>query len=187
MFFHLKRLIWIGFAFAMLCLATGCGAGVVDQTEQANKLVDEMNRLNATGELLSKQAAAKEEELVGRDAEKEGDEIHALAEEQVALYKQAADFYREAAGKAEEASRLKLSDWFKNYLALKGQMFRKLAEVMDAGREGAEVWVNEREMEVIAQKRDQLGERAETLTKEVQEISSRVKQIEEEHKDEVGN
>lgn len=179
---NLKRVACFSFVLALLCfLAPGCERPG-DQTEEANRLVEEMNALNAKGEIIAKQAASKEEEIGEKDVQKEGDAVHSLAQEQVGLYKQAAESYREAAARAEQASRLRINDWFKNYLTLKAQTFRKLAEAMDAGREGAELWVNERDLDVISEKRDQLGERAETLSKEAQDLSGQARKIEDEHK-----
>jgi uncharacterized protein YlxW (UPF0749 family) len=179
--FFLYLSIFVLFA----CAVSGCRASAGDQTEEANKLVDEMNAIKQKAAALTQQANAKGDELEQKDVEKEGEQIKALAVDQVSLYKQAAATYREAADKAEAASKLKTDAWFKDYLALNARHLRKIAEVLDVGREEAEAWVNEKALDDIADKRAQTEERAAKLSKEVDELSQQIQKSEEEHKDDI--
>lgn len=166
-------------ALLLLCaVAAGCG----DQTEQANKLVAEMNGLVVKGEGAANQGTAKQGELESKDIEKERDAVKATAREQSALFRQAAATFREAAAKADEASKLKLADWYKNYLALKAQQHRKTAELLDTATERAELLAGDQSLEEIDEKMTQSSERIAALTREGEELVKRVKQVEEEHK-----
>ncbi|HEX6623496.1 MAG TPA: hypothetical protein VF064_07265 [Pyrinomonadaceae bacterium] len=162
-----------------LCaLAAACG----DQTEQANKLVAEMNNLVVRGEGMARQGTAKQEELEAKDIEKERDAVRAGAREQATLFKQAADAFREAAAKADEAAKLRLADWYKNYLSLKAQQHRKTAELLDAALERAELLAGDQPLEELDAKLSQSAERVARLSKEEEELVKQVKRVEEEHK-----
>ncbi len=172
-------------ALLLAALAAGCNNSARDETEEANRLVDEMNAGAEKAEQVSRESAAKAAELDSKNPEKEGDDILRLAQEQAGRYKQTAELYRDAASKAEQASRLKTSDWYRDYLALKAQHFRKLAEVADALREDAELWVNERDLDAIGEKSAAIDERSEKLAKEAEELAKQVQKAAEEHKDEI--
>lgn len=164
---------------ALLCVfASACG----DQTEQANKLVAEMNSLVVKGEGVANQGTAKQTEIEAKDIETEREAVRTAAREQAALYREAAGTFREAAAKADEAGKLKLADWYKNYLALKAQQHRKTAELLDAMNERAELLAGDRPLEEVDAKLTQSVERIAQLSKEGDELVKQVKQVEEEHK-----
>lgn len=175
---HARRLAALALVLPLCLFAAACG----DQTEQANKLVAEMNALVVKGEGLARQGAAKEPELEAKDVEKERDAVRAIAREQVAFYRDGAAAMREAAGKADEAGRLNLADWYKSYLALKARQHRKGAEILDAAIERAELLAGELPFEELDKKIDESAERVAKLSKEEDEIVAEVKKIEEEHK-----
>lgn len=167
---------------ALALLLCAVAAGCKDQTEQANRLVAEMNSLVVKGEGLARQGAAKEAELEAKDVEKERDAVRALAREQGALFKEGAAAMREAAAKADEASRFELAEWYKNYLALKARQHRKGAEILDAAIERAELLAGDQPFEELDEKMSASAERVAKLSKEEDEIVAEVKKVEEEHK-----
>ena len=169
-------------ALALLLSLCGLAAACGDQTEQANKLVAEMNNLVVRGEGMARQGTAKQEELEAKDIEKERDAVKAGAREQATLFKQAADSFREAAAKADEAAKLKLADWYKNYLSLKAQQHRKTAELLDAALERAELLAGDQPLAELDEKLTQSAERVARLSKEEEELVKQVKRVEEEHK-----
>lgn len=164
------------------CLAAGCG-----QAEEANKLVDEMNALTTRGEEVAKQAVAKSREMQDKDFEEERAEVKKLATEQSDLFKQARDHFRQAADKAEQAGRLQVADWYRNYLSLKAQEIRKRAEVFDLSGQEGEIAASDKPLEEVNARITELEERTEQLNKEGDEITQQVKKLEEEHKDEFRN
>lgn len=109
------------------------GVGLNDDSDAANKLVDEANVLiNQNNELETKSGALSTELLGGvskvNDQENykkvnksKFDELTGLSEQSVKLLSEAAD-------KFEQASKLKLEDKYKEYLGLKVQEFRKRIE-----------------------------------------------------------
>lgn len=179
---HHRRRARFPTALALLLTLCGLAAACGDQTEQANKLVAEMNNLVVRGEGMARQGTAKQEELEAKDIEKERDAVKAGAREQATLFKQAADSFREAAAKADEAAKLKLADWYKNYLSLKAQQHRKTAELLDAALERAELLAGDQPLEELDAKLSQSAERVARLSKEEEELVKQVKRVEEEHK-----
>ena len=179
---HHRRRARFPTALALLLSLCGLAAACGDQTEQANKLVAEMNNLVVRGEGMARQGTAKQEELESKDIEKERDAVKAGAREQATLFKQAADSFREAAAKADEAAKLKLADWYKNYLSLKAQQHRKTAELLDAALERAELLAGDQPLEELDAKLSQSAERVARLSKEEEELVKQVKRVEEEHK-----
>jgi hypothetical protein len=169
-------------ALALLLSLCGLAAACGDQTDQANKLVAEMNNLVVRGEGLARQGTAKQEELEAKDIEKERDAVKAGAREEATLFKQAADSFREAAAKADEAAKLRLADWYRNYLSLKAQQHRKTAERLDATFERAEMLTTDQSLEELDAKLSQSTDRIGKLSKEEEELVKQVKRVEEEHK-----
>ncbi len=166
----------------LLCaLALGCDL-LGNQTDQANRLVAEMNGLVVKGDGLARQGAAKQDEMESKDIEKERDAVRAIAREQASLYKQGAEAMREAAAKAEQASQLKVADWYKNYLSLKAQQHRKSAEVLDAAIERAELLASDQSLDEIDEKMAHTVERIAKLSKEEEELVKQAQQVEAEHK-----
>lgn len=164
---------------ALLCaFASACG----DQTEQANRLVAEMNNLVVKGEGLANQGTAKQGDIETKDIETEREAVRATAREQSALFREAAGTFREAAQRADEAASLKIADWYKNYLALKARQHRKTAELLDAMTERADLVAGEQPLEELDEKLSGSAERVAQLSKEGDELVRQVKQVEEEHK-----
>ena len=179
---HHRRRARFPTALALLLSLCGLAAACGDQTDQANKLVAEMNNLVVKGEGLARQGTAKQEELEAKDIEKERDAVRAGAREQATLFKQAADAFREAAAKADEAAKLRLADWYRNYLSLKAQQHRKTAERFDATFERAELLTTDQSLEELDEKLSQSTDRIGKLSKEEEELVKQVKRVEEEHK-----
>lgn len=163
-----------------LGLAAGCG-----QTEQANQLVDEMNALSAKGGELAKQAIARSQEMQEKDFAAEREEVRRLGRESAAIFGQARDQYSRAADKAEQASKLKVDAWFSEYLSLKAQQLRKVAEVCDLSGQEGQAAAGDGSLEEINRQITDLEARVGRLNEESEAITARVKKIEEEHKDDI--
>ena len=168
----------------VLCLLCGLtlACALADQTERANKFVSEMNELVLKGEALARQGAEKEPELQSKDIDKERDEVREIARQQATIYRQGANSFRAGAAKADEARKLRIPDWYKNYLSLKAQQHRKGAEILDAAIERAELLAGEQPVEEIDEKVSLVNERVATLTKEEEELTKQAAKIESDHK-----
>ena len=181
----MKRHTAVLAALALWCsLALGCDL-LNDQTEEVNKLVDEVNAIQAKAAALDKQAEAKEQEIAGMDAIQGRTRINELSREQAELYRQSAVLYREAADKAEQAGKLKTDQWFKDYLNLKSQQLRKAEEVTNVQRRQAEAWVGGQPFEAVKTEMARLNEEVKKLSGELSEINKRVEKTEEENKEKI--
>src|SRR5215471_5252483 len=116
-------------AMLLVGVVLACG-GTADETEQANKLVNEGNAAINEGKKYVADAEQKKDKMLHTDVSQLA-EARTLANEAIRSYDQAEDKAKEAAGKFEEASKLKVSDKFKEYLGLKVKEFRKRAELVE--------------------------------------------------------
>ena len=124
-------------AFILLIAAIwACGSSTSNtaDTDKANKLVDEGNAAVEQVKKLVGDAEAKKDEMMRTDVRRLA-EARARAAESIAAYDQAAAKCKEAASKFDEASRLNVSDKFKQYLVLKTKEFNKRAELMQAAKD----------------------------------------------------
>ena len=172
-------------ALALLCpLAAGCSL-LTDQTDEANKLVDEVNSLRQRAAEIDKQAEAKEGQIAALDVAGERARINELSKEQAELYRQSAGLYREGADKAEQASRLKVDQWFKDYLGLKAQQLRKAAEITDVQRRQSEAWLGGQPFDGVKAEIERLNEEVKKLSGEMAELNQRVTKAEEENRERI--
>ncbi|HZI17082.1 MAG TPA: hypothetical protein VEY09_00665 [Pyrinomonadaceae bacterium] len=168
-------------ALFSLLLALGLAAAC-DQTEQANQLVTEMNAHIEKGQELSAQATARSEEIQSKNFEAEREEVRRLGRESADIYGQARDHFGQAADKAEQASKLKVQDWFREYLTLKAQQMRRTAEAFDLSAQEGQAAAGEGTLAEINQKIEEFEARIEKINQENQATLSRIKQLEEEHR-----
>ena len=169
------------FLLALVLFQLGCEGGR-DQTAQANRLVDEMNAVIERGEATTKQAVAREEEIQSKDIEEERAAVKAIAQQQAGLYAQSAAAFREAADKAEKAARLRIEEWFRGYLDLKARQLRKSAEILEVGRERAQVLAGDQSIEEMDDKLTVMAEQIAKLSQEEDALIKQVQKIEEERK-----
>ena len=108
----------------------GCGSGG-NETEKANKLVDEGNAAVQEAKKEITDAEQLKQKMLKTDVS-HLDDARSTAKEAIAAYEKAEAKCKEAASKYDEASRLKLNDKFKEYLALKVKEYNR------AGRVGAD-------------------------------------------------
>ncbi|HYW73279.1 MAG TPA: hypothetical protein VE961_19820 [Pyrinomonadaceae bacterium] len=124
-------------AFVLLIAAIwACGSSSstnTADTDKANKLVDEGNAAVDQVKKYFADADSKKDQMMKTDIRRLA-EARVRAAEAIAAYDQAAAKCKEAASKYDEASRLQISDKFKQYLILKTKEFNKRAELMDCGK-----------------------------------------------------
>src|SRR5258708_17867892 len=97
-----------------------------DETETANNLGDEGNAAVAEGKKFYEEADDKKQKMLQTNVS-ELAKARTLAKEAIAAYDKAEDKCKEAAKKYDEASKLKISDKFKEYLELKAKEYNNRA------------------------------------------------------------
>lgn len=124
-------------AFLLLIAAIwACGnssSNTADR-DKANTLVDEGNTAVDQMKNFVNEAKAKEDQMMQTDIRRLA-EARVRATEAIAAYDKAAEKCKEAASKFDEASRLNVSDKFKQYLILKAKEFNKRAELIQAAKD----------------------------------------------------
>ena len=108
----------------LLGVVLACSFG--DETEKANKLVNEGNAAIEQGKKYVADAEEKKSKMLQTPVAQLAD-ARTLAREAIRAYEQAEQKAKEAAGKFDEASKLKIGDKFKEYLSLKVKEFNKRA------------------------------------------------------------
>ena len=117
--------------FVMACNLLG------NDTNKANELVGDGNKAIVVANQSSVDALSKNSKLFADLKSFPGDreKVRATAQEEMDLIDKSSASFREAGKKFEEASKLKLEEKFKEYLALKSQEFGKHADQVDVAKE----------------------------------------------------
>lgn len=130
-----KSPIWLVILMGLIILGSACDNG---QMDEANKLINEANALIDKTKPLSEKSDKQINDLMGskmtsaEDVDQYKNDNKAKFDEIVSLNEQSEKNVSEAAGKFEQASKMQLDDKFKEYVGLKGQEFKKRAEVHKA-------------------------------------------------------
>src|SRR6266576_1469185 len=119
-------------AFILLIAAVlACNSG--NETEKANKLVDEGNTAVQDAKKNLTEAEQLKQKMLVTDVS-HLDDARSTAKESIAAYEKAEAKCKEAASKYDEASRLKLNEKFKEYLTLKVKEYNKRAELVHTAK-----------------------------------------------------
>jgi len=103
-----------------LCFVTFCG-----QTQEGEKLIDDINAAKVKARRLADDAERKRSEA----REKNQAEHGRLIEEAAKFYGQAADTLKEAARNAQELAKVKSPSWYEEYFGLQSKLFNNLAQL----------------------------------------------------------
>ena len=161
---------------------SGC-ATPGDDSERANRAVDDGNAEVEAGKKLSEEGLAKYmeafdfEESTGSSSDWE--DRKQPAREAIDLLGKAVERFRKAADKFEEASKLRVDEKFKQYLSLKTQGLRKRAEQVEVVRNIPEMLLDEsiKDSKSLLPKIDEANERSQRLGKESEELESQAEKI----------
>lgn len=92
----------------------------------------------------------------------------------------------EAAQKLEDASKLNLDAWHKDYLSTLAQQYRKGAEMTDALRESVKAYMDySLDADAFEQKRAELAGQMAKTKKDVEDLAAKTSKIEADHKDQM--
>lgn len=156
-----------------LSFALACSFG--DETDKANKLIEEGNAAITEGDKIFNEANNK----LSDDKEK----AKASASEVIDGFDKAAAKAREASKKFDEASKLKVDEKFKEYLALKSKEFAKKADQVDAAKELPKALMDSSDEDELAAKVKGINDRIEKLDKEWKDLAAQADKIKEDNKD----
>jgi FtsZ-binding cell division protein ZapB len=171
----------------LINLSSACSSLSADDTEKANRLIAEANTAIDAGNVSAVAASKKNDWIFQeiRDTTFADDKVRlkAAITETIDGFNQGAAKFREAARKFEEASRLRINDKFKEYLALKSQEFNRNAEKMEAAAAIPQAVLDSDTIETLKQKFDENKTRYEQLEKEAKDLADRADKVRAENKD----
>jgi hypothetical protein len=168
-------------AMAVLVLVVlACSAG--DQTEQANKLVSEGNAAVQEGKKFMTEAEELRQKMLHTDVAQLA-EARTIAKETIAAYDKAEGKCKEAAKKYEEASKLKIKDKFKEYLALKTKEFNKRAELVEQAKATPQALIDSESRASFVSRANTNNEKVDKLSKEADDIAAEAEKLQKDNPD----
>jgi hypothetical protein len=166
--------------FLLGAAVLACSSG--NETEKANKLGDEGNAAVEEGKKFYADAEAKKQQMLETKVSQLA-EARTLAKEAIAAYDKAEDKCKEAAKKYDEASKLKISDKFKEYLGLKTKEYNKRAELVEAAKGTPQALIDSESRTSFISRANANNDKVAKLIKEADELAGQAKKIETDNPD----
>jgi len=164
----------------LVAAVLACSGG--NETEKANKLVDEGNAAVNEGKKYVTEAEEKKAKML-QTPESDLAEARTLAREAVAAYDKAAEKCKEAAKKYEEASKLKLSDKFKEYLGIKVKEYNKRAELVETAKGTPQALIDSESRESFVSRANENNAKVDALSKEAEDLAAQATKLEKDNPD----
>ena len=164
----------------LIAAVLACSSG--NETEKANKLVDDGN--SAVNE--AKKQITDAEELKDKMMKTDASELaqaRSTAKDAIAAYDKAEDKCKEAAAKYDEASRLKLNDKFKEYLGLKVKEYNKRVELIETAKGIPQALIDSESREGWIKKANDVTDKVNKLSKEADDLASQATKIQKDNPD----
>ena len=165
-------------AAVLACSRTGGG----DETEKANKLVGEGNAAVQEGRKYLTEAGDEMDKMMKTPVAKLKD-ARATAVEAIAAYDKAKGKCKEASKKYEEASKLKIKDKFRDYLALKVKEFDKRAELVETAKGTPQALIDAKNRVSFVSMANANNERVARLTKEADDLAAQSDKLQKDNPD----
>lgn len=171
-------------AIAVLVLVVlACSIG--DETDQANKLVEEGNAAVREFRKFASEAEEHRQKMLHSEVNNAAElaEARTIARETVASYDKAIEQCKEGAKKYEEASKLKIKDKFKEYLTLKAQEFNKRAELFETAKGTPQALIDSDSRSTFTSKANATNEKTEKLSKEADDLGAQAEKLQKDNPD----
>jgi competence protein ComGC len=165
----------------LLAAVVACSSGG-NETEKANKLVDEGNAAVQEAKKDIAEAEQLKQKMLKTDVS-QLDEARSTAKEAIAAYEKAEAKCKEAAAKYDEASRLKLNDKFKEYLALKVKEYNKRAELVSTAKGVPQALIDSESRQGWIAKANSVNTKVTELGKEADDLGAQADKIQKDNPD----
>jgi len=159
----------------LVAAVLACSSG--DETEKANKLGDEGNAAVEEGKKSFTEAEDKKQRMLQTKVS-ELAEARTLAKEAIAAYDKAEQKCKEAARKYEDASKMKISDKFKEYLGIKVKEYNKRAELVEASKGTPQALIDSENRKSFITRAQANNEKVAALAKEADDLAGQAKKLE---------
>ena len=169
----------------MVSAVLACSLG--DETDKANKLVDEGNVAIGDAKKFIAEAEDKKAKMneavsaINDDADLVA--ARSLAKEAIAAFDKTKAKCEETAKKFEEASKLKIKDKFKEYLLLKVKEFQKRAELVEAAKGSPQALIDNDNKSAFNIATKAADEKVDKLSKEADDLAGQGTKIQKDNPD----
>lgn len=167
----------------LMCFAFACN---LDETDEANKMIEAGNAAVTEGNKLLLEANSKNDKLFDSVSPEQyleqRDSLKSTAQESADGFEKSAAKYREASTKYDQASKLKIHEKLKEYLTAKSQEFAKRAEQADAAKGNPKAFMDSKDEEALLKSINDNKERIEKLEKDAAELAEKSSKIQQENK-----
>jgi hypothetical protein len=169
----------------MVAAVLACNLG--DETDKANKLVDEGNAAIGDAKKFIAEAEDKKAKMIDAvSAIKDDADLAAarsIAKEAIAAYDKTKAKCDETAKKFEEASKLKIKDKFKEYLLIKVKEFQKRAELVAAAKGAPQALIDSDNKSAFDTAMKAADEKVDKLSKEADDLAAQGTKIQKDNPD----
>ena len=169
-------------ALLLLVAAVLACSSMGDETPKANQLVQEGNAAVEAAKKYVADAVQKQQEMLQMKVA-QLNEARALAKDAIADYDLAKEKCKEASKKYEEASKLKIKDKFKEYLALKVKEYDKRAELIETAKGTPQASLDAKNRSSFISMANANNERVDRLTKEANDLGAQADKVEKDNPD----
>src|ERR1044072_1191387 len=166
----------------LLGVVLACSSG--DETDKANKLVNEGNAAIEEGKKFVADGEDKKNKMLQTSVAQLAD-ARTLAKEAIRAYEQAEQKAKEAAGKFDAASKLKVSDKFKEYLGLKVKEYNKRAELVEALKGAPQALIDSENRASFISHASEANQKAEGLAKEADDFEAQADKLQKDNPDNI--
>lgn len=169
-------------AFLLLIATVLACSSIGDETAKANKLVEEGNAAVQEAKKYVTDAEEKKQKMLTTKVSQLA-EARTTAKEVIAAYDKAEDKCKEAAKKYEEASKLKIKDKFKEYLALKVKEYDKRAELVETAKGTPQALLDSESRASFLSRANSTNGKVELLSKEADDIGAQADKLQKDNAD----
>ena len=162
---------------ALLFLGVVLACGNTDETDKANKLVNEGNAAITEGKKHATDADEKKNKMLQTNIAQLG-EARTLANEAIREYDQAISKAKEAAGKFDEASKLQINDKYKDYLTLKAKEYNKRSELIETLKAIPQALIDSQNRQAFISRANEATQKAERISKEADDLEAQADKVE---------
>jgi hypothetical protein len=169
--------------FLLVAAVLACkNAGTPSETDKANKLVDEGNAAVEQAKKFVTDAESKKDQMMKTDIRRLA-EARVRAAESIAAYDKAAEKCKEASAKYDEASRLQISDKFKQYLMLKVKEYNKRAEMVEAAKGTPQALIESTNRSSFVIRANSNNAKVNELYKEAEDLGAQAQKLQKDNPD----
>ena len=175
-----KNTVWLVWML-LIGLSLACGLG--DQTDEANKLVDEANAIIEKENELVIKSNELFTELMGdnltkvKDIEAYKEKNKSKFDELISLKEQIARLEVESIDKFEQASKLKVSEEYKEYLGIKIQELKKRADANKLIAPFVKAFLQTKDVDKIDKQIEDFDRKSADTIKEADELLKKAEQF----------